>query len=135
MSMLARPLPDPDAFARTYWDHARRHELRLPVCDDCGQARAYDTPSCPRCGSDGFHWKRMSGRGNVWSYCIFHKTFVKGLESQLPYNAAVVKLDEGPLLVSSIVVADNNGIRIGMAVQATFEDVSADQTVIRFLPE
>jgi uncharacterized protein len=76
----------------------------------------------------------MSGRGEVWSYCIFHKAFAKAFETQVPYNVAVVKLDEGPLLVSSIVVTDNNDIRIGMTVKAQFEDVSPDVTLIKFAP-
>jgi len=135
MSTVHKPLPNPDEFPRIYWECARRHELRLPVCDNCGQARAHDSRSCPRCGSDEFQWKAMSGGGEVWSYCIFHKAFVKAFETQLPYNVAVVKLHEGALLVSTIVIAAPNHIEIGMAVKATFEDVSPDETLVKFIPE
>ena len=135
MSTLEKPLPDPDAFGRVYWDYARTHELRLPACENCGQARAHFVRFCPGCGADAFDWKKMSGRGEVWSYCLFHKAFGRALESQLPYNVAVVRLDEGPMLVSSIVGANYNELYIGMIVEAKFEDVSPDVTLIKFMPE
>ena len=36
-----RPLPTPDPGTAPYWEGTRRHELRLPRCEDCGQVHFY----------------------------------------------------------------------------------------------
>jgi uncharacterized OB-fold protein len=47
----------------------------------------------------------------------------------------LIKLDEGPMLYSNMVGLSEDEIRIGMRVQAVFDDVTDDVTLIKFQPE
>ena len=43
------PLPAPTPDSAPFWEAARRHELRLPRCRDCGEAFFYPRNVCPGC--------------------------------------------------------------------------------------
>jgi uncharacterized OB-fold protein len=65
---------------------------------------------------------------------VFHQSYFKGFDSELPYNVAEVELDEGPRLLTNLVGIGNNGIRAGMPVEITFEDVTGEVTLAKFKP-
>lgn len=132
MTGYSKPLPVADSQTRPFWDAAKRHELFLPRCLDCGKARSEMERWCPHCGSNNSRWEKMSGRGKVWSFCEFHKAYFKGFEAELPYNVAVVELDEGPILFTNIVGARYEAIKIGLPVEVMFEDVTEDISLVKF---
>jgi hypothetical protein len=53
-----------------------------------------------------------------------------------PYVIAMVELEEGPRLMTNLVgvVADPARLRIGMAIEVVFEDVTPEVTLPRFRP-
>ena len=84
---------------------------------------------CPHCGAaDSFAWERASGRGTVWSMCTFHKKYLSDFDDP-PYLVAVIELEEGSRLVSTVVGVDREEVRVGMPVEATFEAESAEPRV------
>jgi len=89
---------------------------------------------CPKCGSRDMHWARLSGRGTVWSHCTFHRKYFPEFEADLPYNVALVELEEGPRLITNLIDVDRRDIRIGMPVDVVFEDVTPDIALIKFRP-
>ena len=52
----------------------------------------------------------------------------------IPYNYAIVELDEGPRLITNIVDCPNNELRVDMPVEAYYDDVSDETTLVRFRP-
>jgi uncharacterized OB-fold protein len=65
---------------------------------------------------------------------VFHQSYFKGFDSELPYNVAEVELDEGPRLLTNLVGISNDEIRAGMPVEITFEDVTGEVTLAKFKP-
>ena len=130
----AKPLPRIDANGRPFWEAARRHELRLPKCDACGRLRVTFEPWCPRCGADASTWTALSGRGTVWSHCTFHRAYFESFAPELPYGVALVELEEGPRLVTNVIGLPREQVRIGLAVEAVFEDVTPEVTLVKFRP-
>ena len=63
------------------------------------------------------------------------QAFDPAFADSLPYNVAIVTLDEGPRLVTNVVECDNGDLRIGMRVSVHFEEVADGVTVARFAPE
>ncbi|MCP8938762.1 Zn-ribbon domain-containing OB-fold protein [Alsobacter sp. SYSU M60028] len=127
-----KPLPVVDSRNRPYWEALRRHELRLPRCAACGTLRFAPFRHCPACGSEDTEWPQLSGRGTIWSRAIFHQVYFEGFRDEAPYNVVLVQLDEGVKLYSNIVGADNAEIRIGRRVEACFDDVTPEVTLLKF---
>lgn len=101
-----------------YWEAARRHELVLQKCRDCGFVWYPIGPVCRRCLSKNFDWTQMSGGGVVSSYVVYHKPWAKWLEARVPYAVVQVQLEEGPRLTANLLDVDCAAIRIGMPVHA-----------------
>lgn len=135
MSEYTKPLPVIDERSRPFWEAAHRGELRLPCCRACGHHRTTFEGICPCCLGQEHDWALLSGRGSVWSFCVFHKVYFRGFSESIPYNVALVRLEEGPLLVTNLVDIQTADIRIGMPVEAVYAEVTSEVTLIRFRPD
>jgi uncharacterized OB-fold protein len=124
------PLPKPDALFRPFWDFAQASTLALQCCQACGDIHFPPSPVCPKCLSDKQEWNAASGRGTLFSWCEFHKSYWDSVASLLPYRVAVVRLEEGPLVISNLIdVQDEAALQLDAPVTAVFQPVSADYTV------
>ena len=131
MADYTRPIPEADKESREFFDGARRHELMLMRCQGCGAWRLPSRPRCPDCWSTDTEWARASGRGTLYSFGIMHQKFA-GFSDEGPYNYAVVELDEGPRIIANIVGVPESEIRCDMRVEAAYDDIADDATLIRF---
>lgn len=135
MAEYAKPLPDvADPNMAPYWEAARRHELRMQRCTSCDYVRFPAAQHCPECLEENDDWVELSGRGSVWSFGVYHHLFNRAFAEDIPYNVALVQLEEGPRLVTNIVGVENEAIEIGMPVEATFDDVTDEVTLVKFRP-
>jgi uncharacterized OB-fold protein len=134
MTAHGKPLPRITPDNRPFWDATRRHELRLQRCTGCGRFRYPPAPVCPDCLGEGAAWERVSGRGTVTTWVVFHKLYFPAFAADLPYNVAQVELDEGPRLTANLVGVANDDIRVGLPVEVVFDDVTPEVTLPRFRP-
>lgn len=134
MSTDTRPRPNPDALTRPYWEAAKAHRLDLPRCDACGQWHFYPRSLCPHCGSNAITWATASGRGTVYSATQVQRAPSPAFADKVPYAVAVIALEEGPHLMSSVVNCDAAAVHIGQRVRATFLDLDDDTTLPVFEP-
>jgi uncharacterized OB-fold protein len=79
-------------------------------------------------------WEQATGRGTVSSWVVVHKAWLPAFAADLPYNAVQVELEEGVRLTCNLVGAGNEALRVGLQVEAVFDDVTADATLPRFRP-
>jgi uncharacterized OB-fold protein len=134
MTPSAKPVPEITAESRPFWEACRRRELLLQRCRACGAVQHYPRGVCARCWSADLDWQRSAGRGTVYTYTVVHRSQVPGFKDALPYVLAYVELTEGVQVLTSLVDCDPVGVRIGMAVAVSFEDVSPEVAVPRFRP-
>lgn len=107
------PGPNVSSENREYWDAAQRGVLVLKTCRSCGKAHHYPRSACPYCFSTNTEWREASGAGVIYSFTVMRR--------ERPVTApAYVMLDEGILMLSSIVGCDPDAIGIGMPVQVSF---------------
>jgi uncharacterized OB-fold protein len=130
----AKPLPVPTPESQPFWDAVRRHELRLQRCQACGQFWFPPSNVCPECLSPAWAWELVSGRGTVFSFVVMHRAYHPGFKDALPYNVAVIELEEGPRLVSNVVDCRNEELYVGMPVEVAFDDVTDTVTLPKFRP-
>jgi uncharacterized OB-fold protein len=128
-----RPLPIITETEKGFWQGAKRHQLMLYRCSNCGSY--YNPPThCLACDIPQMGWVRASGKGKVYTYIVYHVAYHTSWQKYLPYNVAWVELEEGPLIMTGIVGCKLEEISIGMPVEVTFEDVTEEITLPKFKP-
>jgi uncharacterized OB-fold protein len=118
------PSPIPEFDATEFWAGCNRDELLMQRCSACGKLRWLPQPMCPSCHSLDREWVKMSGKGQVYSYTIIPHPVHPAAVARVPYNVALVQLDEDPelIMVTNLVGVPNEKIRIGMPVRVVFEE-------------
>ncbi|HZR81222.1 MAG TPA: OB-fold domain-containing protein [Candidatus Binatia bacterium] len=126
----------PDRETSPFWEACRRRELRVQRCCDCGRFRHPPLPGCPRCGSARSEWPVVSGRGRVFSYTVVHHAAVPALARDVPYNVAVVELDDAPgaRLITNLLDVPADAIAVGVAVEVAWDEPSPGVVLPRFRP-
>ena len=127
-----KPLPVITDLSRPYWEAAKKHELRLQRCGKCHKYWYPPSFLCPFCWSRDYEWAKVSGRGKVNSWVVFHRVYYPGFEEEVPYAAVEVQLEEGPRLMTNLVGVRKEDIRIDMPVEVSFDDVTPEVTLPKF---
>ncbi len=117
------PLPQPTPDDAPYWEFVRGRELRIQRCEACGHFRHPPMPNCPACRSGATEWAAVSGEGTVFSYTIVRHAAHAALKEALPFNVAVVMLDDAGdvRIISNVVDAAPDEIEIGMPVSLVWD--------------
>jgi uncharacterized OB-fold protein len=63
-----------------------------------------------------------------------HQQYHSAFAGALPYNFAIVELAEGPRMISNVVEGANDSLRVDMPLEAVYDDVSDETTLVRFRP-
>ena len=125
------PVPTPET--QHYWDGAKQGELRLQRCTSCSHVYFPPRPFCPECGSRDVSVFTASGKGRLHSY-IINELGAPGREP--PFAVAIVKLEEGPQLMSNILECPQTpeALQLDMALEVTFETLTEDISLPQFRP-
>lgn len=90
-------------------------------------------PHLPRSRDAGHEWERVSGRGEVISWVVFHRLYFPDLADEIPYNVAMIRLAEGPVVIANLRGTANGAIRMGLPVEVAPEPLD-ELTVANFRP-
>ena len=132
--MSERPIPTPDAATAPYWSAANEGRLMMPRCAECSRFHFYPRALCPHCGSDALQWTACSGAGTVYSFTVVHRAPSPAFAQEVPYVVAIVAVEEGPHLMTSISGCAPDQVHIGMKVRACFRRVADDTQLPVFEP-
>ena len=129
-----KPLPQPNADTKPFWDGCKEHQLRFQKCGGCGHVRWPPSIICPMCYSSSTKWIVASGKGKLYTYAIYHRAYHKAFKNDLPYVAGIVELEEGPHILSNIIDSDPNALRCDMPVEVVWEDITEEFSLPKFRP-
>lgn len=115
-----RPRPAINRDNQFFWDGARGHELRVQTCNGCGAQSFPPKPCCSACGSFELGWRVSTGRGVVYAWAVPHHPQVPGFDYPVP--VVLVELEEGVRIVSNLIDADRDQLRIGLEVELGWLD-------------
>ncbi|WP_395108031.1 Zn-ribbon domain-containing OB-fold protein [Actinomadura sp. SCN-SB] len=127
-------LPTVDDHSRPYWDGFREGRFLVARCGDCGRVHHYPRPACPFCWSEDVAPVEASGRATLYTYSTVHMNDLPPFKERLPYVAAVVDLEEGPRVMTTVVDCDPADLRIGMELAAAFQELDGDLWTAVFRP-
>lgn len=125
-----RPLPSPTPTTQAFFDAAKDRRLILPHCPRKGYF-FYPRSHCPCCLKQDWDWKPASGRGTVYAFTVDRMGHDPNLMNWVPYDVAAIELEEGPRMTAIIVDCVPEDVRVGMPVEASYEDID-DVTIVRF---
>lgn len=106
-----------DPTTEAFWQACAGRRLVLQRCTACGTFQHYPRPFCLTCQSDAVDWVEAAGSGTVYSVATMRVPVVDDLPP--PYQIALVDLDEGPRLLTSI---DGGAARIGDRVTVAWRE-------------
>lgn len=133
MADIRKPVPQPTPETQDFWDGAKAGNLRLQRCKACSGVYFPPRPFCPKCASRSVESFNASGKGKLYSYVINQRP-APGFEAEAPYAIAVVELDEGPRLMTSIVGSPQTpeSLPLNAPVEVTFEAVTDTISLPKF---
>lgn len=129
-----KPLPHIDEESRPWWEAAQRHELYIQKCRECGDLRFHPRALCTGCMSSRTEWIRCRGTGKIYTFTVTNQNQAGGFRDSLPYVMAWVEVDEGLKMLTNIVDCPPEQVKIGMPVEAVFDDVTPEVTLVKFRP-
>jgi uncharacterized OB-fold protein len=132
---MQKPLPVPTPTSKPFWDGLRERKVRLQRCRNCGRWVHYPRSNCPYCLSDDLEWQEVSGNATLYTFTIARRATAPQFQDEVPQKIAVVELDEGMRLTTTLVNVEESAIQVGMRLRPVFEDVQGtDVTLLRYEP-
>ncbi len=115
-----KPIPKATASTQPYWDGTARGELWIQRSKNTGNYVFYPRSQSPYGIDDELEWVQSSGKATLDSYVISERP-APGFEP--PYAIAIVKLEEGVRMLSSIVGVEPTpeNLVLDMPLQVEFE--------------
>jgi uncharacterized OB-fold protein len=129
-----KPMPVIDVWNKPFWD-ATRKGVFMAQRDAQGHVWFPPSPVSPFTHSDRWEWVALSGSGTVVSWVVFHQKYFAGFADVLPYNVAMVRLDEGPLIYTNLVDLEGTPITSGLRVTVQFREMDGRFQLPVFAPE
>lgn len=131
---LVKPIPRPSTTTRPFWDGLNERKVQIQRCDGCDSWVFYPRTRCPSCLSDLLIWREVSGQGVLYTYTLARQPTAPHFADETPQQLAVVELDEGVRMTSTLVNVEPSDIFIGMRLQPYFDQVTDDVTLLRYQP-
>lgn len=107
------PAPEPTPLSAPYFEALADGRLIYPRCGSCRHAWLPVLAECPNCLAADWQWQTACGRGKIISWVVYHIAYHEAFADRLPYNVAIVELEEGPRLITNISgVKGGEGLKI-----------------------
>jgi uncharacterized protein len=128
--MTAKPLPHVTPKTQPFWDALKAHRVDIQQCDACQHWIFFPRLHCPRCFATRLSWKTVSGEGELHTFTLSRVPTLPELADEVPQMLAVVQLDEGPHLNTTLVGLAEDQIKVGMRVRPVFDDIVPGETTL-----
>ena len=134
MSDPTRFEPPADEVSEPFWEATRDGRLLVQWCLDCDAAVFFPRAVCPRCLGTSLEWRASLGTGTVYAATVEHRPQNPMMADRAPYVVALVDVDDGWRMLTSVVGRDPDDIVVGMRVAVTWEALSDGRHLPLFTP-
>jgi len=111
--------------ARAWRQQASNLRLVGSRCRGCGHLMFPERVRCSECRSEDLDQHRFAGRGRVCALTTVYEAPL-GFAAQVPYVAALVRLDEGLVVAAMLTDLEPEEAVIGMTVSMVTRRIIAD---------
>jgi len=128
-----KPMPVPTDISAPYWEGLKAQRLLIQQCNACEHWVFYPRRHCPRCLAHDLTWRDVSGGASLYSFTVARIPTLPDFADEMPQKLAVIELDEGVRINTTLVGLEEDQIRIGMRLKPVFAEVDAKGTrLLRF---
>jgi hypothetical protein len=127
-----RPVGAADPSTEEWWTATSEGRLTVQRCNGCGHAQLYPRALCTACESTDLELVDAAGTATVHSCTVVHRTPHPFFDP--PYVVALVRLAEGPTLMTNVVGCDPADVHIDQAVRVVWEDLPDGRRLPLFTP-
>lgn len=128
-----KPLPQATPISAPYWEGLSHHQVRLQQCEH-GHWLFFPRTHCPTCGSRQLTWQSVSGEGTLYSFTVARVPTLPEFTDEMPQLLAVVALDQGVHINTTLVGVEPGEIRIGQRLRPVFDERPGSATLLRYTP-
>lgn len=128
--MSNKPMPIQTAISAPFWDGLKAGKILMQHCGACQKWTFYPRRHCSHCLSDQVEFREVSGEGTLYTYTVARIPTLPEFAGPEPQLLAVVELDEGVRVNTTLVGLQESDIEIGMRVKPVRARVSEDGTVL-----
>lgn len=128
-----RPLATPTS--QPFWDGLAEEKVRVQRCEDCGTWVWYPRSRCSSCLSSRLTWTDVSGAATLYTFTVARQPTMAAFGDEMPQLLAVVELEEGPRLTTTVWGTDPEALEVGMAMSPVFDRGDDGMTLLRFEPQ
>ncbi len=125
-----KPLPSATHISAPYWKALQDKRISIPQCQDCGHWIFFPRRHCDKCWSQNLEWKEVKGSGTLYTYTIARIPTLPDFADEAPQKLAVIELDEGARINTTLIGVEESAIKVGMRVKPVFDKVSENGTVL-----
>ena len=128
--MSNKPMPLPTAISAPFWDGLKDGRIMLQQCNACQHWIFYPRRHCSSCLSHDLSWKQVTGAGKLYTYTVARVPTLPEFASAEPQILAVVELDEGVRMNTTLVGLEPEQIEVGMRVKPVRATVNAEGAIL-----
>ncbi|HPG26398.1 MAG TPA: Zn-ribbon domain-containing OB-fold protein [Myxococcota bacterium] len=133
---IDKPLPRATPTSRPFWDGLRAGEIRIQRCTHCATWIFYPRSHCPHCLAREPEWVVVDGHARLHTFTVAHAPTAPFFADETPQLLAVVELEQGVRITTTLVDVEVPQIRIGMRVRPVFEPTDGGEGVLlRYAPD
>ena len=128
--MANKPMPIQTSISAPFWDGLKAGKVLLQHCGACAKWTFYPRRHCSHCLSDQVEFREVTGEGTLYTYTVARIPTLPEFAGPEPQLLAVVELDEGVRVNTTLVGLKEDEIKIGMRVKPVRARVNEDGTVL-----
>ena len=125
-----KPMPIATSISAPFWDGLKAGKILMQHCGACEKWTFYPRRHCSHCLSSEVEFREVTGAGTLYTYTVARIPTLPEFAGPEPQLLAVVELDEGVRVNTTLVGLKEDEIKIGMRVKPVRARVSADGTVL-----
>lgn len=113
-----------------FWTATREHDIRIPLCSNCGNYHWYPLYLCPHCQSSNWAYASVGLEGTIFSYATIRRPLHPAFENRVGDVVALVVPNKSPgVRIVTNVIGVSASTAIDALVRAEFVAVTDDWTV------
>lgn len=126
--------PDPTPTAQPFWDGLAAGRVDLQRCSRCQAWVWYPRSRCPACLSADLTWTTIDGGGEIYTFTIARQPTNPAFAETENLILAVITLDVGPRMTTTIEGIDPGDVEVGMRVVPCIVPTPDGPPLLRYQP-